>query len=109
MQFFTTHLTEIIAGITAALTSVGTYFLGKQQRKVEAVHSMRELYNQFVEDYKDRYNELQNDMDNIRANQRTNEDQIKELKIQNQSLKTEIQKLHKENQSLKADLKKYMS
>ena len=95
MQFLSTHLTEIIAAITTAITGVASYFLGSRQRKVDSVNSMRDLYNQFVEDYKDRYQELQAELDAIR----------KELK----DTKTEIVALRKENKDLQSQLKKYMS
>lgn len=82
-----------------------------EQSKTEAVQSIKELYGDFVGDFKIRYDELKNDLAGVR---KRNQDEIRSIKTELTSIKKEnieqrhdLRKLNDENRELRQELAKW--
>lgn len=102
---------QILAGGVAAIIA---YFRGKKTREAEenkatsdALTSMQSTYDVFVNDLRDRYNELKEEVNYLKNSDTQNKIEIKELRIENKNLVKELGLWEKKYDVLKAEFETY--
>jgi predicted nucleic acid-binding Zn-ribbon protein len=102
---------QIIAG---SIMSIFAYFGGKKIKIAEenkatsdALTSMQTTYDVFVNDLRERYNELKEEINNLKSSDIQNRNEIKELRQQNKSLVLELGLWEKKYDVLKSEFEDY--
>lgn len=102
--------------LTGAVSSVVAFFGGRKTQKTNELASMQQTYNTWVEDQKERYNDLKIEMQDLKNHNRELQKQFNEMQLayakeveasQNwQILHNELEKKYKELEKLYEKLKK---
>ena len=78
MNFLADNLAAIIGYITVPVAWV---FGGRMKAKTDAVSTMQNMYNGFLEDYKDRMAEVMNELAEMRSHNRELQNKFNEIQL----------------------------
>lgn len=89
MTYLTDHWEIIIGGVASLLAYIG----GKGKRKYDSLSTMQDTYDKFVENFQEKYIELEADVHKLKDQHLKNKKEIDELNLKVMNLKTENSKL----------------
>ena len=78
MNFLADNWAAIIGYITVPIAWV---FGGRMKAKTDAVSNMQNMYNGFLEDYKDRMSEVMNELSEMRTHNRELQNKFNEIQL----------------------------
>ena len=96
MNFLNEHWEIIIGGIASLLAFIG----GKGKRRYDSLSTMQDTYDKFVENFQEKYIELEADVHKLKEQHSANKKEIDDLN-------TQIINLRKENSKLVDEVNKW--
>ena len=96
--------------LTGVISSVIAFFGGRKMKKAEenkstadALTSMQQTYDSFVTDFRERYNELKEEIKTFRDEQMVLRTEITQLRAENDNLRKELRIWEKKYKDLKVE------
>lgn len=88
MGFLSEHWEILIGGVASILAYIG----GKGKRQYESLSAMQEAYDKFVQNWREKYDEVEKDLKRMHSQISDLDHQVHTLHVENEQLKEELNK-----------------